>query len=94
MEVRLSWGRFFKILWSPKTTVKSMLHAYGLLLVNFSVLNRDLVCRWCWSLQMIKIMQMEMFTVATLLPPGRPLVMMAVGVTILIGHLHYHACNA
>jgi hypothetical protein len=26
-----------------------MLHAYGLLLVNFSVLNRDLVCRWCQS---------------------------------------------
>jgi hypothetical protein len=41
-----------------------------------SMLNRNQVCRLC-SLQMIKIMQMETLNVTVLMPPERPLVMIA-----------------
>jgi hypothetical protein len=40
----------------------------GLLFVNFSVLNRNQVCRFR-SLHIIKIMQMEMLNAAVFMPP-------------------------
>jgi hypothetical protein len=46
------------------------------LFVNFEVRNTNSVCRF-WSLQVIKIMQMEMLNVAVLMPLRRQLVMIA-----------------
>jgi hypothetical protein len=50
----------FGILLSPKDTVKHLcLTHIGLLFANCEVLNRHLVFGWFWSLETIKIMQME-----------------------------------
>jgi hypothetical protein len=49
----------------------------GLLFVNFEALNRHQLCRWFWSIQMIKIMQMKMMNVTALMRLRSLLVMMA-----------------
>jgi hypothetical protein len=65
---------FFKTSLSPTPTSKSsfpLQQTYRTSVCNFSLLNRHQVRRWFFSLQIIKIMQVEMVNVAAIVRLGR-----------------------
>jgi hypothetical protein len=65
MEATILCEKKFKTLLYPNPLVNPCYIHIGLTFLNFSVLNKNEDCRF-WSLQMIKIMQMQISDVAVL----------------------------
>jgi hypothetical protein len=86
---RMEAGLFYEHFSRHRCLQKQLLNPYyihniGLLFVNFSVLNRNQICKF-WCLQTIKIMQIEILDVVVLMPPKRSLEMIAMS---FVGMLH------